>query len=162
MPAPEATSDRTAALKEENCHLKEDYDSIKWILQIVAMEKTGTPKNGSNPSTPKAKNPLKSVTPDKLKKETPDHDLDTVPLDHVGKKNLQSCYDLAQCLMRHRKATELVCAPPTTHERSRIEGFFDVCDTPPNDSAGSQIQQLEVVPIKGSPKKVDNNYVQYM
>ncbi|KAI7966383.1 hypothetical protein MJO29_002131, partial [Puccinia striiformis f. sp. tritici] len=105
MPAPEATSDRTAALKEENCHLKEDYDSIKWILQIVAMEKTGTPKNGSNPSTPKAKNPLKSVTPDKLKKETPDHDLDT---------------------------------------RSRIEGFFDVCDTPPNDSAGSQIQQLEV------------------
>ncbi|KAI9610139.1 hypothetical protein H4Q26_007138 [Puccinia striiformis f. sp. tritici PST-130] len=68
MPAPEATSDRTAALEEENHHLKEDYDSIKWLLQIVAMEKTSTLKNGSNPSTPKAKNPLKSVTPDKLKK----------------------------------------------------------------------------------------------
>ncbi|POV96028.1 hypothetical protein PSHT_15339 [Puccinia striiformis] len=129
MPAPEATSDRTAALEEENRHLKEDYDSIKWLLQIVAMEKTST-----------------------LKNETPDHDLDTVPLDHVGKKMLQSCYDLAQCLMRHRKATEPVCAPPTTHEHSRIEGFFDVCDTPPNDSAGSQIQQLFSLALEVGPR----------
>ncbi|KAI7957552.1 hypothetical protein MJO28_004647 [Puccinia striiformis f. sp. tritici] len=161
IPAPEVTSDRTAALEQENRQLREEYDSIKRLLQTVAIEKTSTPKNGSNPSTPKAKNPLKSVTPAKLKKETPDHDLDTVPLDHVGKKLLQSCYDLARCLMRRRKATEPVPAPPTIHERDRIEGFFNVCDTPPNDSAGPRIQQREVVPIEGSPK-VDNDYVQYI
>ncbi|POV94866.1 hypothetical protein PSHT_15982, partial [Puccinia striiformis] len=143
-PCPEVTSDRTAALEQENRQLREEYDSIKRLLQTVAIEKTSTPKNGSNP-TPKAKNPLKSVTPAKLKKETPDHDLDTVPLDHVGKKLLQSCYDLARCLMRRRKATEPVPAPPTIHERDRIEGFFNVCDTPPNDSAGPRIQQREVL-----------------
>ncbi|KNZ64473.1 hypothetical protein VP01_1024g4 [Puccinia sorghi] len=162
----DTTYNRFQNLEEENRRLKDDINSLKQLLQTVAINpnSNNTSNNNSNTSTPKNnKSTRKSLTPAQLKKEKDgaNHDLDCVPLDHIGKKLLTSCYELARCLMNRQSATDAVPDPPTVHERNWIKGFFDVSDILPTDNAGSRIAQCKVVPIQGT-SKIDNDYVQYV
>ncbi|KNZ52589.1 uncharacterized protein VP01_3509g1, partial [Puccinia sorghi] len=60
----------------------------------------------------------------KKEKDCTNHNLDCVPLDHIGKKLLTSFYE--SCLMNHQSANNAVTDPPTVHKKNRIKGFFDL------------------------------------
>ncbi|KNZ48373.1 hypothetical protein VP01_5710g1 [Puccinia sorghi] len=74
---------------------------------------------------------------------------------------LTSCYTLARCMIKRGMATNPVPDPPSLQERKRIEGYFESCDGPPGDNAGSRIPQRKITAIKGN-SKIDTDYVQYI
>ncbi|KNZ60796.1 hypothetical protein VP01_149g5, partial [Puccinia sorghi] len=87
-------------VEEENSKLKDEIQNLKKMFQAVHVQpaRTLTP-------TPRSTQPRKSLTPKQLP-ERADFHLDTVELDHhffnMINCHLQtSCYELAQCLMKH-------------------------------------------------------------
>ncbi|POV96969.1 hypothetical protein PSHT_14847, partial [Puccinia striiformis] len=136
----------------ENRKLKDEDLNLKMFKAMHVKSKspaTSTPKSTQSP---------KSITPKKLKQaKKPDFDLEAINLDSIGSKLHTSCYDLARCLMKRSKGTLPVPSPPSSQERTKIEGFFDLSKELPSDSASLRIQQREVVPIEGN-SKIDGNY----
>ncbi|KAI9611955.1 hypothetical protein H4Q26_008045 [Puccinia striiformis f. sp. tritici PST-130] len=144
--------DRLNYVEGENRKLKDEDLNLKMFKAMHVKSKspaTSTPKSTQSP---------KSITPKKLKQaKKPDFDLEAINLDSIGSKLHTSCYDLARCLMKRSKGTLPVPSPPSSQERTKIEGFFDLSKELPSDSASLRIQQREVVPIEGN-SKIDGNY----
>ncbi|KNZ45070.1 hypothetical protein VP01_8518g2 [Puccinia sorghi] len=149
-------------LEEENRRLKSEVESLKHLLHGIAINTNSINTTPTAATPPKAKKSTqKSITPVKLKKENVDHNLENIDLSHVGNKLLTSCYTHARCMMKHGVATDPVPDPPSSQERNRIEGYFESCDGPPGDNAGSRISQHEITAIEGN-SKIDTDYVKYI
>ncbi|WAQ91665.1 hypothetical protein PtA15_15A55 [Puccinia triticina] len=146
-------SDRLNVVEEENKHLRNEIATLKQLFQNIAVQ--STPSNSPN-SSPSARKSLTAKQLKDAKKANADHDLEG-----VGSKLLTSCYDLSRCLMKRSSATAPVPSPPSTTEREKIKGFFDLSSQPPSDSAGHRIQLKELNQIQGNAK-IDNDYVQYI
>ncbi|KNZ64058.1 hypothetical protein VP01_10720g1, partial [Puccinia sorghi] len=67
------------------------------------------------------------------------------------------CYTLARCMMKRGVATDPVPDPPSSQERNCIEGYFESCDGPPGDNAGSRIPQCKITDIEGN-STIDTDY----
>jgi len=84
-PAPLTTSilhsDRLQFVEQENQKLKDEIENLKKLFREVHVQPETS--NGTSPRTAR-----KSTTPQKLKKEKGDCDLDQVCLDDVGNKLL--------------------------------------------------------------------------
>ncbi|EGF98634.1 uncharacterized protein MELLADRAFT_113383 [Melampsora larici-populina 98AG31] len=145
------------AVEEENRKLKEEIESLKGLFHNIAI------KNSNQTNTPsKTRRPRKSITPQKLKNKTSHtHDLDKVDPDHISKKLLASCYDLAWCLMNCETGTSPVPDAPSVLEQRKLKGFFDMLPNPPSDTAGLRIQQRELASIT-SNSKIVQDYIDFV
>ncbi|KNZ54190.1 hypothetical protein VP01_3013g2 [Puccinia sorghi] len=88
-------------LEEENHGSKNNFDSLKQLLQNTSIVNTGTRNKSSKPNNPQLK----------ILEENLSHQL--------------NCYDLALFLMRHEKSTEPVPDPPTSHQQNVLKVFLN-------------------------------------
>ncbi|KAH9444045.1 hypothetical protein KEM48_011159 [Puccinia striiformis f. sp. tritici PST-130] len=159
---PNHDQNRLNAIEEENRKLKAELESLKSLFHNVTLNKSDS-NNSTNSTPPSKKSKSKSLTPQSLKKKTnsSNHDLEAIELDHISRKLLSTCYDLARCLMNRENATALVPDPPSVLKRRKIEGYFGVSPNAPSDSAGIRIQQRDLVAISSTPK-IDQDYIDYI
>ncbi|KAH9473357.1 hypothetical protein Pst134EA_000429 [Puccinia striiformis f. sp. tritici] len=159
---PSQDQNRLNTVEEENQKLKAELESLKSLLYNVTLNKSDS-NNSTNSTPPSKKSKSKSLTPQSLKKKTnsSNHNLEAIELDHISRKLLSTCYNLARCLMNRENATALVPDPPSVLERRKIEGYFGVSPNTPSDSAGIQIQQRDLVEISSTPK-IDQDYIDYI
>ncbi|KAI9603635.1 hypothetical protein KEM48_000396 [Puccinia striiformis f. sp. tritici PST-130] len=142
---PSQDQNRLNTVEEENQKLKAELESLKSLLYNVTLNKSDS-NNSTNSTPPSKKSKSKSLTPQSLKKKTnsSNHNLEAIELDHISRKLLSTCYNLARCLMNRENATALVPDPPSVLNEGRSKATSGHASTALHDQAkNTQRQSLK-------------------